>query len=297
MKELFQLLNIQDVSDIPEDEQLAYKKFIDALKENDVPTQEYVRMNLSKLENETLEQSKIGGVPFLKSLDDIPVDVKNEPMMLLAQINLSELPEGQTVFPVNKGILQFWICGNDEGYGMGIESLEDTKNSKLIFIEDVTTTLTLDEIQSHFSQFEFEETPISGGAFKISYSLGKQYLSPADYRFQEIAVPIWNEVNPDMEIESIFDGYDGAVEAIYETLLPEQPIHQLGGYPYFTQEDPREFEEELQVYDQLLLQIDTDDDEGVDIAWGDGGISNILMKSEDLKAMNFEHYIYTWDTL
>lgn len=291
------MLNIQDVSDIPEDEQLAYKKFIDALKESDVPTQEYVRMNLSKLENETLGQSKIGGVPFLKSLDDIPVDVKNAPMMLFAQINLSELPEGQTVFPSNKGLLQFWVSGNDEGYGMGIESLEDTKNSKLIFIEDVTTTLTLDEIQSHFSKFEFEETPISGGAFKISYSLGKQYLSPADYRFQEIVVPIWNEVNPDMEIETIFDGYDGAVEAIYETLLPEQPIHQLGGYPYFTQEDPREFEEELQVYDQLLLQIDTDDDEGVDIAWGDGGISNILMKSEDLKAMNFEHYIYTWDTL
>ncbi|UBH13536.1 YwqG family protein [Macrococcus armenti] len=291
------MLNIQDVSDIPEDEQLAYKKFIDALKESDVPTQEYVRMNLSKLENETLEQSKIGGVPFLKSLDDIPVDVKNAPMMLLAQINLSELPEGQSVFPVNQGLLQFWVSGNDEGYGMGIESLEDIENSKLIFIEDVSTALTLDEIQSHFNQFEFEETPISGGAFKISYSLGKKYLSPADYRFQEIAVPIWNEVNPDMEIESIFDGYDGAVEAIYETLLPEQPIHQLGGYPYFTQEDPREFEEELQVYDQLLLQIDTDEDEGAEIAWGDGGISNILMKSEDLKAMKFDNYIFTWDTL
>lgn len=291
------MLNIQDVSDIPHDEQLAYKKFIDALKESDVPMQEYVRMSLSKLEDETLEQSKIGGVPFLKSLDDIPVDIKEAPMMLLAQINLSELPEGQTVFPSNKGLLQFWISGNDEGYGMGIESLEDTKNSKLIFIKNVTTTLTLDEIQSHFSQFEFEETPVSDGAFKITYTLGKQFLSPADYRFQEIAVPIWNEVNPDMVIESFFEGYDGAVEAIYETLLPEQPNHQLGGYPYFTQEDPREFEEELQVYDQLLLQIDTDNDEGVDIAWGDGGISNILLKSEDLKVMNFEHYIYTWDTL
>lgn len=297
MKELFQLLNIQDVSDIPEDEQLAYKKFIDALKESDVPTQEYVRMKLTKLENEALEQSKIGGVPFLKSLDDIPVDVKNAPMMLLAQINLSELPDGQNVFPVNKGLLQFWISGNDEGYGMGIESLEDIENSKLIFIEDVTTTLTLDDIQSHFSQFDFEETPVSGGAFQIEYALNKQMLSPADYRFQEIAVPIWNEVNPDMEIESIFDGYDGAFEAIYETLLPEQSIHQLGGYPYFTQEEPREFEEDLQVYDQLLLQIDTDEDEGAEIAWGDGGISNILMKSDDLKAMRFDNYIFTWDTL
>ncbi|UTH02917.1 DUF1963 domain-containing protein [Macrococcoides canis] len=289
------MLNIQDVSDIPEDEQLAYKKFIEALKESDIPTQEYVRMKLTKLENEALEQSKIGGVPFLKSLDDIPVDVKNAPMMLLAQINLSELPDGQNVFPVNKGLLQFWISGNDEGYGMGIESLEDIENSKLIFIEDVTTTLTLDEIQSHFSQFDFEETPISGEAFQIEYALNKQMLSPADYRFQEIAVPIWNEVNPDMEIESLFDGYDGAVEAIYETLSPEQPIHQLGGYPYFTQEDPREFEEDLQVYDQLLLQIDTDED--AEIAWGDGGISNILMKSDDLKAMRFDNYIFTWDTL
>lgn len=297
MKELFQLLNIQDVSDIPEDEQLAYKKFIDALKESDVPTQEYVRMKLSKLENETLEQSKIGGVPFLKSLDDIPVDVKYAPMMLLAQINLSELPEGQSVFPVNKGILQFWVSGNDEGYGMGIESLEDIENSKLIFIEDVSTALTLDEIQSHFNQFEFEETPISGGAFKISYSLEKQMLTPVDYRFEEIAVPMWNEVNPDMEVESIYDGYEEVFEAIFETLAPEQPMHQLGGFPFFAQEDPREFEEELQVYDQLLLQIDTDDDEGVDIAWGDAGIGNILMKSEDLKAMKFDNYIFTWDTL
>lgn len=291
------MLNIQDVSDIPEDEQLAYKKFIDALKESDVPTQEYVRMKLSKLENETLEQSKIGGVPFLKSLDDIPVDVKYAPMMLLAQINLSELPEGQSVFPVNKGILQFWVSGNDEGYGMGIESLKDIENSKLIFIEDVSTALTLDEIQSHFNQFEFEETPISGGAFKISYSLEKQMLTPVDYRFEEIAVPMWNEVNPDMEVESIYDGYEEVFEAIFETLAPEQPMHQLGGFPFFAQEDPREFEEELQVYDQLLLQIDTDDDEGVDIAWGDAGIGNILMKSEDLKAMKFDNYIFTWDTL
>lgn len=291
------MLNIQDVSDIPEDEQLAYKKFIDALKESDVPTQEYVRMKLSKLENETLEQSKIGGVPFLKSLDDIPVDVKNAPMMLLAQINLSELPKGQSVFPVNQGLLQFWVSGNDEGYGMGIESLEDIENSKLIFIEDVSTALTFDEIQSHFNQFEFEETPISGGAFKISYSLEKQMLTPVDYRFEEIAVPIWNEVNADMEVESIYDGYEEVFEAIFETLAPEQPMHQLGGFPFFAQEDPREFEEELQVYDQLLLQIDTDDDEGAEIAWGDAGISNILMKSEDLKAMKFDNYIFTWDTL
>lgn len=74
-------------------------------------------------------------------------------------------------------------------------------------------------------------------------------------------------------LECLTHGYDDAMKAIFETLLPEQPIHQL------------------------VLQIDTDDDEGVEIAWHDDGISNILMKSEDLKVMNFDKYIYTWDTL
>ena len=55
-------------------------------------------------------------------------------------------------------------------------------------------------------------------------------LSPVDYRFEDITVPLWNEVNPGIEIESI---YDDAMEAI----------------------------------------------------------------SEDLNAMNFDKYIYTWNTL
>ncbi|WP_419744060.1 hypothetical protein ACN5ZK_06270 [Macrococcoides bohemicum] len=44
----------------------------------------------------------------------------------------------------------------------------------------------------------------SKGAFRIEYSLGQQMLSPVDYRFEDIAVPLWNEVNPGMEIESIY---------------------------------------------------------------------------------------------
>lgn len=70
----------------------------------------------------------------------------------------------------------------------------------------------------------------SEGAFRIEYSLGQQMLSPVDYRLEDITVPLWNEVNPGIEIESI---YDDAMEA----------------------------------------------------------------KSEDLNAMNFDKYIYTWNTL
>ncbi len=62
------------------------------------------------MKEETLNQSKIGGMPFLKSFKDIPLDENNVPMVLLAQeFNLDNLPEQQELFPVKEGILQFWI--------------------------------------------------------------------------------------------------------------------------------------------------------------------------------------------
>lgn len=105
---------------------------------------------------------------------------------------------------------------------------------------------------------------------------------------------------PRDEIKIISTGNDDVSETKIikiKPLLPKQPIHQLGGHPFFSQEDSRVFEEDIQADNQLVLQIDTDDDERVEIAWHDDGISNILMISEDLKAMNFDKYIYTWDTL
>lgn len=54
------------------------------------------------MKEETLNQSKIGGMPFLKSFKDIPLDENNVPMVLLAQINLDNLPEQQELFPVKR---------------------------------------------------------------------------------------------------------------------------------------------------------------------------------------------------
>ncbi|MGV2875837.1 DUF1963 domain-containing protein [Macrococcus capreoli] len=180
----------------------------------------------------------------------------------------------------------------------GIESLTDTENSKLVYIDDVMTNLTLSEIQTYVEQFEYEDEhlPVKG-AYDVAFDLNEQLLSPVDYRFEDIAVPLWNKINPEFEIESIYDGYHELMEAVFETLIAEQPAHQLGGYPYFAQEDPREFEEELRVYEQLLLQIDSDEEDGVEIAWGDDGTANVLVKREDLKAMKIDDYIFTWDSL
>nr|MCR5080229.1 DUF1963 domain-containing protein [Treponema sp.] len=80
---------------------------------------------------------------------------------------------------------------------------------------------------------------------------------------------------------------------VYETFFDEyQAGHRISGYPYFTQYDPRSADDG---YDVLLLQIDTDDDGGNQIMWGDSGIANFFIKREDLKKRDFSNVLYNWD--
>ena len=54
--------------------------------------------------------------------------------------------------------------------------------------------------------------------------------------------------------------------------------HKILGYPGFIQSDPREDDEALQWYDTLLLQIDSDMENGEDyVLWGDCGVANLCL--------------------
>ena len=76
--------------------------------------------------------------------------------------------------------------------------------------------------------------------------------------------------------------------------LPNAFGHKIGGYPGFTQEDPRDIPKEDD-HDSLLLQIDTDNIGEREIMWGDSGVANFFISRENLKQRNFQDVIYTWD--
>ncbi|WJP97385.1 YwqG family protein [Macrococcus bovicus] len=290
------MLNIQDVSYLMEEEQEAYQRFVEEVQKRDVPSRQYIGMRLSEMHGETLLASKIGGVPFLESLDDVPRDVKGNPMIMIAQINMSELPEDQTLFPVNQGLLQFWISTENNMYGLSLSQLNDNPNSRFVYIEDTETPLSFDEIRGYMQSLSYDEfsVPVQG-VFSVEYHLGEQMITLHDYRGVEILLKIWNEVNPDFYLENIYDDYDDLMEAVYQTFSGEHPINQLGGYPTFIQEDPRLVDEELQVYEDLVLQIDSNRQGNAEIAWGDVGTANWFLKREDLRAMLFDDYLYNWD--
>lgn len=72
--------------------------------------------------------------------------------------------------------------------------------------------------------------------------------------------------------------------------------HQLGGYPYFTQSDPRmDFIQEKEAL-QLLLQIDSEYfDQNQEICWGDVGICNFFIQPSMMKKLDFSKVLYNWD--
>ena len=102
----------------------------------------------------------------------------------------------------------------------------------------------------------------------------------------------------DNQIESFWDldddeSFDDILEEINDEI--SGCGNKIGGYPYFTQSDPREYDG-LDVYDTLLLQIDSMDDyENGYIMWGDGGVCNFFINREKLKNLDFSDVLYNWD--
>lgn len=290
------MLNIQDVSHLSKKEQKAYNRFVESVENGNLPVLPCIEMNLKEMKEETLNQSKVGGMPFLKSFKEIPLDENNVPMILLAQINLSQLPEQQEIFPVKEGILQFWISSEDPMYGMSENLKENNINSRLVYIKEPITDLSFEEIQSHMKSRDSNNGDIPfNGAFSIEFKLTKQTITCADYKYDEDVLALWNKVNPSFKLKSMFGDYDELMEPVCNTFTAKEPYNQIGGYPYFDQRDPRTNDQELKMYDRVLLQIDSTRDGSSSIMWGDLGIANILVKSADLEAMKFDDYMYSWD--
>ena len=64
--------------------------------------------------------------------------------------------------------------------------------------------------------------------------------------FDRLFTDMWNETFSD-KIETIWDLPQETRELLGD-LLPEGAEHRIGGYPYFTQQDPREEDSPLPSY-------------------------------------------------
>lgn len=249
-------------------------------------------------------ESKVGGTPYLPHDMAWPVDSRGMGMELLAQVDCAAL-EGLPDFP-HTGLLQFFF-GLDDLFGADFDHMTEQKDFRVLYHGTVDPAVTAAEVQAKKAEAPQPEgdtryyTPLFG-AYGIRFApTAVQHISSQDFRAWEQFLAKWNEGHG-TDFKTQWDYYR-ATKINGEFPAPEEkaPYHQLGGYPYFTQEDPRAgIDDPIADLDVLLFQLDSDmlpkEQGGGDLVlWGDCGVANFFISREALKRRDFSRVSYNWD--
>lgn len=276
------------------------------LKENTKTESIYIKTKISS-DPLPLTCSKFGGIPYWPKdkVDSYPHSSGQHqiPLTMLAQINLSDLPEND-VFP-NKGILQFFIPS-------GI----DTEPSKVVFHKEIEEPVIFSSsepiVPTSLMPEEIEITRKSGKKEKVPNPFWGDYGFPISGEFALEFSKKWDYANL---TENCFETEFKKAAKQLEIPLPDDfdvyPLsdeygdewydigcgHKLLGRPYFVQYDFRDDDDENEV---LLFQIDSassdtgEQDENHYIIFGDAGTANFFIDKEDLKKLDFSNVYYDW---
>ena len=298
----------------PSEETLAQaRRVIDALNERGARKQA-IRLKVSS-PGAPLPQtaSKFGGRPYLPAGELPPTNEKGEPLGMIAQINCADLPEND-IYPAT-GMLQFWINPNDEEclWGYDYENPLSQKNHRVVYYE----TLGEPNPDAPFPNVDWDEGgwPIGGfdcesGPLEIEYGMTfevrEQGVTASGYDYYDVFGAKWDETYPDELLPEAHENpYKNQPrrEALYELTEPfesEEEYSHVGGYPFFVQNDPRDEFEELRGHTVNLLTIvsesenEENEDEEIEIMWGDAGAANWLITPEALAARDFSQVVFEW---
>lgn len=230
--------------------------------------------------------SKLGGTFYSPPGFAWPLTNQHQPMWPLAQLNFAELPHLDG-FP-DRGILQFFIAGDDM-YGIDFDDLTSQTGFRVVYHAQIETLTFPNPVQPDPGRLN---VPFEG-VFRISGSAGTMPMTVSDWRFERAVADSWRrctgspgEPGPDVvqaARQLLWDADEGDDSTFGG--------HQVGGYPSFTQDDPRGTSERWQGHTTVLLQIDSSDG----ICWGDGGIASFLIEPGRLSRCDFSNVVYTWD--
>ena len=221
--------------------------------------------------------SSLGGRPYLPKDVAFPVTPEGESLFFIAQINFEETPL-LPGFP-SRGLLQFFIF-DDPMYGFAGWGNPSRGRFKVLYYPDLVRAP--EALVTDFSFLRpYADPPLAlETGLGLSFSLEEEFPGPMDYRFDQYFG------------QRFFQGFGEDEEEVWDfffRLSGSNSCHKIGGYAYFTQEDPRSPELPL----QLLLQLDSDS--AIGLQWGDMGIAHFFIPPADLAAIDFSNVSYHWD--
>lgn len=281
------------------------RKAIEEIKR--LSARQAVSMKINPQKKPAITDSKFGGVPYWDMSMDYPKTEDGSLLMLLAQVNLDELNrEGNN--PGNKlpqsGMLQFFIA-MDDVYGMNFDYTTDSdgrllqEGYRVVYHKNIDYAVSEEEIEAlgmpNSAAEDLEEAPL-WGEYGLTVEVKETYIGMDDYRFEDIFRQAARNVGWEIEEQvGYYNSFsDEGKDFLFEELEPSG--HWMLGWPYFTQYDPREQEDEKAKYSVQLFQMDSDyggDDDY--ILWGDAGVANFFISEEDLAKEDFRDVLYSWD--
>ena len=246
----------------------------------------------------TRRQSKFLGQPYWPADMPFPRDVNGSPLQLLAQINFSEVPPLED-YP-RSGILQFYVApttSDAQIWGMTLPpepydaaqhlaGLHSQDYFRVIFhqhVDDADTGLIEAAPQPEGDAL----LPVSSEA-PMTFSLSTGHVLNEDVRFERVfGAPA----------EEFFDRFGKQACEIGNAYFQNAytySLAQIGGYASPVQGDPRRLAEESDWV--VLLQIESSQQQDeVEILWGDAGVGLFFIRRSDLLKRDFSRVMYSWD--
>lgn len=239
---------------------------------------QFVRVKAQKAADAAPWTSKVGGLPYWPQTQEWPRNPEGAPLYFLAQINFAEMP-ALSPFPT-KGIVQFFI-NDDDLYGMDFDDGEVQDTFRVVFHPEPRHSLE-GLLTRTPTQAEYELLPHHPEtSYPLTFSLAEEVAPATDAYFSTVFGAGFFAQFGEQEW-SVYEDFGKKVRS---------DGHKIGGYAYFTQDDPRLPE------DPMLLLFQLDSDEGMDLMWGDMGVGHFFIRETDLLNGDFSKVLYDWDGL
>ncbi len=248
-----------------------------------------------------LSDSKLGGTPYFPRNTDYPQgmgEYEGKPLRLLVQLNFEELPPVEG-FP-RKGILQIFIADGEDSFGYG-EPLTAQNGFRVIYHENILKdkgeVLSDEEIGALLSEGHkrAEDFPLRGEFRLIPKENGKMPASAADFRFEKAFKDAYL-ARTGQSITHLWEIGDEEAQKLFERNSGYTAY--MGGYPRFSQNDPRSESNGLAKYDRVLFMLDSIEstsDSGYDVLWGDMGTGCFMIPGEALAKEDLSQVLYNFD--
>ena len=248
-----------------------------------------IHFQINKTRQAGLFDCKIKGAYYIPPEDSVPVNKRTgKELYLLVQINFEQLP--LTPDLPQTGLLQIFIAGDDDIYGLDLDDPTKQEGWCIRYLKEIPDEESVSDDTVHDPCWN-DTTCLpftTQEVYRLEPVQKQAVITYCDYRTDSLLEEICRELYQE-EITDIYDLPEECSDVLVDLLVSDAV--QMLGYPMFTQEDPHQNMKNPNHYDTLLFQLDVIED----IMWGDSGVANFFINSEDLRRGNFQDVWYNWD--